>query len=90
MSSNEAKWYCPNVNCMGSYIHGRRGSRVFFTVDLRTMEALRMQNINVEVNKLPMTMYLVNLDPETDNIISCSSLLTCAANSRMQKAMKGR
>ena len=33
------------------------------------VQAMQIQNIKVEVNKLPMTMYLVNLDNETENII---------------------
>ena len=51
------------------YQHGKTGSRVFFTIDIHMVEAMQMQNIKYDVNKLPMTMYLVHLDDELDNII---------------------
>ena len=60
---------------------------MFFTVDIRMVEAMEMQNIKCDANKLPMTMYLVNLDSETENIIFSSREHMYFVNSKIPREM---
>ena len=55
LSTTRAAWYCPNDTCARRYSRGLPCNRVFFAIDIAMLQAMKMQNIEANINALPVT-----------------------------------
>ena len=70
LPTTRAGWHCPGDHCMKRYKKDHPGSQIFFTADLDMVRAMELQNVEYDVNRLPITMYrLDELDSSADNKI---------------------
>ena len=71
LPNKRAGWHCPNDLCGKRYKRSQPCSQVFFTVDIKRVQAMLMQNVEFDVHRLPITMYGIDkLDNAAENKIN--------------------